>query len=181
MALLYDPGIFMPRTISDFAGASWLVGWSDGVWCIHDVDPGGTVYLVDVATQRIVWHTEVLQSFAVPYEASAALAGEVARRWGLNVDVDDLPIGGYCVGWRAAPVARLDRSLAPDNNETLRHPDCGPADATDDVDDTGDTEFRLDGFQFTADLSPRFLQRWGLAPHEAHWCTGRPRLGWFGA
>ena len=69
MALLYDPGIFMPATHDDFSATSWLMGWSDGVWCLHDLEPGGTVYLVDVAHQQIVWHTRVTASFAVPYEA----------------------------------------------------------------------------------------------------------------
>ena len=57
MSYLYDPGRFMPASVGQFDGASWLISWSDGPWHLHDVMPGGTVYLVDVQAQRIVWPT----------------------------------------------------------------------------------------------------------------------------
>lgn len=167
MALLYDPGIFMPATHAHFSATSWMMGWSDGVWCLHDLEPGGTVYLVDVAHQQIVWHTRVTASFAVPYEAVGSLAHEVSRRWGLTVDTGDLPPSGYCVGWRAEPIARLDREPI----QELDH-------------ETGirlnnNARFRLDGFQFTTDLPEGFLRHWGIEDDTSPWCSGRPRLGWF--
>lgn len=163
MALLYDPGHFMPRLEHEFSHASWMMGWPDGTWCLHDLEPGGTVYLVSTASQRIVWQTRVTQSFAVPYERVDDLRDEVLRRWGLRIDVGTLPTSGYCVGWRATPVARLDRTLAPDPLGTTSE------------------DLSLDGFQFTIDESPQFRRRWDLPAEEPHWCTGRPRLGWFGA
>lgn len=162
MALLYNPGRFMPRREHDFLGASWLMGWPDGMWCMHDVQPGGTVYLVDVERQLIVWHTRVTHSFAVPYEAVDDLAAEVERRWGLDIEIGTLPGSGYCVGWRAELVERIDRTLASD-----------PL-------DTSGEDLRLDGFQLTNDASPLFTRRWDLTTEEPHWCTGIPRLGWFG-
>ena len=35
MALLHDPGKFMPRTIADFDGASWMITWTDGPWHLY--------------------------------------------------------------------------------------------------------------------------------------------------
>lgn len=166
MALLYDPGLFMPIEADDFPEHSWLMGWTDGVHCLHDLTPGGTVYLVDVALQQIVWETRVTHSFAVPYEALGGLVAEVRLRWGLSIEPGTLPAGGYCVGWRAEPVARLDRTLAPEPDDAL-------------LEVLGEFP-RLDGFQFAADLSPTFRRRWGVADEEPHWCDGRPRLGWFG-
>ena len=174
MALLYDPGIFMPAARTDFTSSSWLMGWSDGVWCLHDLEPDGTVYLVDTKRQIIVWHTRVTASFAVPYEDVGALAGGGARRGGLGDDVGDLPRSGYCVGWRAEPLARLDRRLGPQRLAPL-----GTA-ATDAGSDPH-ADLRLDGFQLTTALSSEFLRRWGLDDDGAPWCTGRPRLGWFAA
>ena len=46
MALLYDPGRYMPETAADFDGSSWMLTWDDGPWHVHDVEVGGTVYLV---------------------------------------------------------------------------------------------------------------------------------------
>lgn len=162
MALLHAPGRYMPSTSSSFPFHSWLIGWDSGPYCMHDLEPGGTVYLVDDERQTIVWETRVTSSFAVPYEALGGLVAEVQARWGLLIEPDSLPPGGFCVGWRAEPVAWLDRGLAAD-----------PLDGA--VED-----LRLDGFQFTQECSPLFRRCWGLPEEEPHWCDGRPRLGWFG-
>jgi hypothetical protein len=161
MALLYDPGAFMPKHESDFDGASWMMGWDDGAWCMHDIRPGGAVYLVSTEHQRIVWETEVVESFAVPYEAVDDLALEVFLRWGLAIDTGTLPPSGYCVGWRARPIERCSTTLAPD------------------LDDTSGEDLSLNGFQFTTEASPQFLRRWSLPTPATHWCTGRVEFGWF--
>jgi len=162
MALLYDPGGFMPTTPDAFEGASWMMGWNDSLWCMHDIRPGGTVYLVSVAQQRIVWETEVVASFAVPYEAVHDLALEVFLRWGLAIDTGTLPPSGYCVGWKAAPRTLRSSGLEPD------------------PEDRSGEDLALSGFQFTADASPLFMRRWGLRAEEPHWCTGQVEVGWFG-
>jgi hypothetical protein len=166
MPLLYDPGEYMPTSIIDFDQMSWMLTWNDGPWHIHDLEPGGTVYLVRAGeTQRIIWETRVTHSFGVPYEAVGDLAAEVRRRWGLRIQTPKMTPGGFCIGWRAEAVDRLER-------EPRTLPDwIIPAD--DDVLD-------LDGFQQSEHLSAAFNHRWGL-PHEPDVaCTGRPRIGWFG-
>ena len=88
MAFLYDPGIYMPSSVRDFVGSSWMSSWPDGPWHLHDVEIGGMVLLVDAGpAQRIVWQTRVTHTFSVPYEASGELKGEILRRWGRNADV----------------------------------------------------------------------------------------------
>ena len=110
MALLYDPGTFMPRHHDEFSWMSWMMTWPTGPWHLHDLMPGGTVYLVRAgSTQRIMWETTVVRSFAVPYEAVGSLAAEVWLRWGLTIDTRNLNAGGFCIGWQAEPVALLDR------------------------------------------------------------------------
>ena len=60
----------MPKSTTDFDNASWMLTWGDGPWHLHDVELGGTVYLVRAgSTQRIVWETRVTLAFGVPYEA----------------------------------------------------------------------------------------------------------------
>jgi hypothetical protein len=162
MALLYAPGDYMPTSTTSFRHHSWLMGWTDGPYCMHDLEPGGTVYLVDVAHQTIVWETRVTQSFAVPFEALGGLVAEVRLRWGLEIEPGTLPPGGFCVGWRAEPVERVDRRPMLD------------------VVDAAPEDLHLDGFQFSHECSPLFRRCWGLPDAEAHWCDGRPRLGWFG-
>ena len=69
MAFLYDPGDRMPELAADFESMSWLLSWGDGPWHLHDLEVGGTVLLVDVAAQQIVWETRVTHMVAVPYES----------------------------------------------------------------------------------------------------------------
>lgn len=145
MALLYDPGEFMPRTERDFRTFSWVMAWPLGPVHVHDIRPGGTVLLVDSTRQRIVWHTRVTQCHAVPYEASASLALETERRWGLLPDVTHLGDGGFAIGWRAEAVARLDLS-ASDIEEVEG--------LTDDL--------ALTGYQFLDEVGPFFRRHWGL-------------------
>ena len=166
MALLYDPGTFMPKSTNDFEEASWMLTWRDGPWHLHDVELGGTVYLVRAGTvQRIVWETRVTQAFGVPYEAAHDLANEVLIRWGLIIQTPQMSPGGFCIGWRAEPVARLDRGPQPPPEHLI-------AEDGDVVD--------LDGFQQSTHMSVAFHHRWGLPPDPAVMCTGRPPMGWFG-
>ena len=166
MALLYDPGTFMPHSTADFDEASWMLTWSDGPWHLHDVELGGTVYLVRAgSTQRIVWETRVTQAFGVPYEAVGDLANEVLIRWGLIIETPQMAPGGFCIGWRAEPVARLDRGpqpppelIVPEEGEVLD----------------------LDGFQQSTHMSVPFHLGLFLPPDPDVVCTGRPPMGWFG-
>lgn len=73
--------------------------------------------------------------------------------------------GGFCVGWRAEPVARLDRGpqqpaaqVAPQEGDVLD----------------------LDGFQQSPHMSTAFHHRWGLPPDHDVVCSTRPPIGWFG-
>lgn len=167
MALLYDPGVFMPRHAGDFPSFSWVMAWPEGPVHVHDIRPGGTVLLVDSTRQRIVWHTRVTRCHAVPYEASASLAIETERRWGLRPEVAELGDGGFAIGWQAEPVARLD--LSPNDIESKG---C----VTDDL--------SLTGYQFLSEVGPFFRRRWGLDTLEGlddddAWCSWcwRP-AGW---
>jgi hypothetical protein len=165
VALLFDPGVFMPRSEDDFAACSWVVAWSSGPWHLHDVRPGGTVLLVDASRQRIVWHTRVTRCYAVPYEGAESLAFETKRRWNLLPDVTELPPQGFAIGWQAEPVERLDR---------------GPLDieAIEGVSDSLDlTEFRM-----LDETGPFFRRRWqldDLVEEPDGWCAHcwRP-TGW---
>ena len=103
-------------------------------------------------------------SFAVPYEGIGDLAIEVLRRWGLVIETPDMSPGGFCIGWQAEPVARLDRGPVPPHEGRP----IGDDDALD-----------LDGFQQSTHMSDAFHERWGLPPDEDVFCTGRPSLGWF--
>lgn len=166
MALLYDPGTFMPKSTTDFEESSWMLTWRDGPWHLHDVEPGGTVYLVRAgATQRIVWETRVTHAFGVPYEAVDDLANEVFVRWGLIIQTPQMAPGGFCIGWRAEPVARLDRGPQPLPEDLIT--------------EDGDM-LDLDGFQQSTHMSAAFHLRWGLPPDPDVMCTGRPPMGWFG-
>lgn len=166
MALLYDPGTFMPHSTADVAGSSWMLTWDSGPWHLHDLEPGGTVFLVRAGNiQRIVWETRVTHSFAVPYEGVADLAMEVLSRWGLVIETPKMNPGGFCIGWRAEPVARLDRTpcplpehLSPDDGEVLD----------------------LDGFQQSALMTEAFRHRWSLPADPDVLCAGRSPIGWFG-
>lgn len=166
MAFLYDPGSYMPKSIDDFDGMSWMISWPSGPWHLHDVEIGGTVLLVDSGTaQRIVWETRVTHSFSVPYEGSLDLKGEIARRWGIDADVSKMVPGGFAIGWRAEYVARLDRQpipipehLTPNDGESLE----------------------LTGQQLSEFASAAFRHRWGFGPELDVMCSGRPAMGWFG-
>lgn len=172
MPLLYDPGIFMPTREDDFPETSWMVTWPDGPWHLHDTDPGGTVYLVRAAdVQRIVWETRVVRSFAVPYESVDSLAAEVMCRWGLAIQTDDMSPNGFCIGWQAEPVARLDRGPLP-----MTDPASASADLEGVVISTD-----LDGFQFGLELTATFRTRWQLPDDDNILCGGREPIGWFGS
>ena len=133
MALLYDPGTYMPESAADFAASSWMLTWHDGPWHLHDVEVGGTVYLVRAgSTQPIVWQ---------------------------------MAPDGFCIGWRAEPVARFDRGPQP----LAEHMTPEEGDVLD-----------LDGFQRSPHMSTAFHHRWGLPPDPDVVCTGRPPMGWFG-
>ena len=166
MALLYDPGSFMPRRPGDFLEMSWMITWPTGPWHLHDVMPGGTVYLVRAGDdQRIVWETTVTRSFAVPYEAIDDLATEVWLRWGLSIDTSAMNSGGFCIGWQAKPIARLDR---------------GPLDVCEAASAAEAEALDLDGCQSTEWETPVFRRRWGLPIEDETLCTGRAPIGWFG-
>ena len=166
MVLLYDPGRYMPESADDFSHTSWMLTWNDGPWHLHGVEPGGTVFLVRAGpAQEIVWETRVTQSFGVPYEAVNDLANEVLRRWGLVIETPKMNPGGYCIGWRAEPVARRDRGPLPLPESLV------PAE--------GDV-LDLDGFQQAAHMSEAFCRRWGIPTEDDSMCCGRPMMGWLG-
>jgi hypothetical protein len=157
----------MPDAEEAFDCTSWMLTWPDGPWHLHDVEPGGTVYLVRAdSVQEIVWETRVTQTFGVPYEALGDLANEVLVRWGLVIETPSMTPGGFCIGWRAEPVQRLDRGpqqlpahLAPGDGEVLD----------------------LTGFQETDDMSAAFHHRWGLPVEPESMCSGPSFVGWFGS
>lgn len=165
MPLLYDPGKFMPESDGEFAGFSWMLTWPDGPWHIHDVEPGGTVYLVRAGSeQRLVWETRVTHCFLVPYEAVNDLAVEVLGRWGLSIQTPNMVPGGFCIGWRAEPIEHLDRGpLVPAAELILAEGE----------------SIDLTGFQHGYDLTPNFRSHWGLPDEPERFCSGA-RLGWFG-
>lgn len=166
VALLYDPGAFMPESVDDFDQSSWMISWPDGPWHLHDVEPGGIVLLVDAGpAQCIVWETRVTNTFAIPYESPLDLAAEMLRRWGVQPDVSRMMPGGFSIGWKAECLGRLDRG--PVLTRELLEPD------TDDALD-------LTGFQQSADMSAAFNRRWGIEPEPEVLCSGRPSIGWFG-
>ena len=143
-----------------------MITWTDGPWHLHDMEIGGTVYLVDAgASQRIVWQTRVTHWFAVPYEGIGDLAMEVFTRWGLFIETPEMSPGGFCIGWRAEPVVRLNRGPQP----LPDHIAVGESEILD-----------LDGFQQSEHMSKAFHQRWGLPPTVESYCTGRSPIGWFG-
>jgi hypothetical protein len=165
MALLYDPGTFMPRSENDFAESSWMLTWSDGPWHLHDVEPGGTVYLVRAGTeQRIVWQTRVTHCFLVPYEAVSDLAVEVRKRWGLVIQTPKMNPGGFCIGWRAEPLAHLDRGPVVPAAEFIL---------------SEDESLELTGFQQSEQMTYAFRRHWGLPAEPEVFCAGA-KLGWLG-
>jgi len=166
MALLYDPGVFMPKSAAADGEMSWLMSWSTGPWHIHDIELGGTVYLIDAGpAQRMMWRTKVTHCFSVPYESSLDLANEIARRWGVNADISEMLPSGFGVGWRAEFVERLDRG-------PRAMPDWEPCE--------GDEDLDLKHFQLSEHMTESRRQCWSLEPEPEVWCTGRPPLGWFG-
>jgi hypothetical protein len=163
MALLYDPGPFMPTSEGDFEKSSWMLTWDSGPWHLHDVEVGGAVFLVRAGDeQRLVWETRVTHWFAVPYEGLLDLSHEILIRWGLAISTPTMSPGGFCMGWRAEPVARVDREPSPMPDEV-----------------GGDDVLGLTGFQQTAHESPAFRRRWGFENEPDTLCSG-PKLGWFG-
>ena len=171
MALFYDSGRFMPSFDEDFEHTSWFRTWPNGPHHLHDVEPGGTVYLVRSGDeQRIMWETRVTRMVAVPYEALEGFADEAQRRWGIDLISVDMQPGGFCIGWMAEPVAYLNRAprALPDPLQHSLEP--------------GES-LALNGWQFGSDLSAAFRSRWGLPdndPSDQHFCTGRSLIGWFG-
>jgi hypothetical protein len=164
MAYLYDPGLYMPATAADLDGSSWMISWPDGPWHLHDVEVGGTVLLVNVETQRLVWETKVTHAFMVPYEANHDLRSEIRRRWGLDANVSDMVPGGFAIGWRARAIRHLDRGPVPNVRFVPAH----------------DEILDLDGRQQSAHMSEAFVERWGLGAEPEVFCSGRPAIGWFG-
>ncbi len=110
----------------------------------------------------MVWETRVSHSFAVPYESVDDLAVEIFRRWGLVVETPEMVPGGFAIGWRAECVARLDRE---------------PIDG---VSGNDGEDLGLTSFQQTEHMSDAFNKRWAIGDEPEVFCTGRPRLGWFG-
>jgi hypothetical protein len=167
MALLYDPGKFMPRSRADFDGMSWMLSWPDGPWHLHDVEPGGTVLLVDSGpAQRIVWETRVTYTFGLPYEAVDDLAAEVYKRWGVVIETPDMAPGGFCIGGQAEPIARPDRGPR-DLPERLK-----PA--------VGEELDLVPWFAQSAHMSAAFRYRWGIPTEPEVMCSGRVPIGWSG-
>jgi hypothetical protein len=167
MAFIYDPGIRLPRSASEFAGTVWLMSWADGPWHIPELMPGGKVYLADVASQTIVWETEVVQACAVPYEHSSDLALEVEARWGVPVVVDQMARSGWCIGWMAQPVRRLDRTALPVRADYVA---------------VRGEELDLTGEQYSHVMSSEFRRRWQMDPFdEPIYLGGRVPIGWFEA
>lgn len=167
MAYIYDPGIRLPRSASEFGSTVWLMSWVDGPWHIPELMPGGKVYLADVAAQTLVWETEVVRSCAVPYEHTRDLAIEVERRWGIPVDTHDMVRTGFCIGWMAQPVRRLDRRALPVREGYVPVPG---------------EELELTGEQYSHVMSSEFQRRWQIDPFDEPLYTGgRVPLGWFEA
>lgn len=161
MAFLYDAESRTPTTDAEFARTVWLISWDTGPWFVPDLMPGGTVFLVDTRRQTIVWETRVVRSCAVPYEGVAELRSEVERRWGIPITIDTMVPSGFCIGWQAEPVRRLDR-------RRIYPP--GRARPSDD-------ELALTGAQWTADASAVFREAWQL-DDDAPEVVGR-QIGWF--
>ena len=156
----------MPELADEFESMSWLLSWADGPWHLHDLEVGGTVLLVDVAAQQIVWETRVTHMVAVPYESVGDLAVEILRRWNLVLETPEMVPGGFCIGWRAESIARVNRGPI----ERPAQPHMGVV----------DDELELTGFQQSAHMSETFRQRWAIEQEAEVFCAGRQAMGWFG-
>lgn len=113
MGLVFIPSTAMPPSPEALRDAYWFAVWDRPIPVPHDLLPGGTVYLADPLSGTIVWETVVVDMVSVPYESSLMLRDHLSRRWHLEASEirGDDPCPGYCIAWRAAPVARLDLAL----------------------------------------------------------------------
>lgn len=108
--LVFTPSTTIPTTEEQVReGVSYMV-W-DAPWeTFEHFAVGETIYLVDPATERIVWETRVADSVSVPFESADAFRDMIAGRWGKPIvtktGTDPLP--GWGVAWRAEPVRQLD-------------------------------------------------------------------------
>jgi hypothetical protein len=108
--LVFTPSTRIPTTDEQVReGVTYMV-W-DAPWeTIEHFAVGETIYLVDPATERIVWETRVAESVSVPFESADAFRDMIAGRWGQPIvtktGTDPLP--GWGVAWRAEPVRQLD-------------------------------------------------------------------------
>lgn len=116
--LVFTPSTRIPTTDEQVReGVSYMV-W-DAPWeTFEHFAVGETIYLVDPATDRIVWETRVAESVSVPFESADAFRDMIAGRWGQPIDTktgtDPLP--GWGVAWRAEPVRQLDLARPADQD-----------------------------------------------------------------
>ena len=116
--LVFTPSTTIPTTDEQVReGVSYMV-W-DAPWeTFEHFAVGETIYLVDPATDRIVWETRVAESVSVPFESADAFRDMIAGRWGQAIfaktGTDPLP--GWGVAWRAEPVRQLDLARPADQD-----------------------------------------------------------------
>ncbi|MEI7888121.1 MAG: hypothetical protein WCJ04_12080 [Actinomycetes bacterium] len=116
--LVFTPSTTIPTTDEQVReGVSYMV-W-DAPWeTFEHFAVGETIYLVDPATDRIVWETRVAESVSVPFESADAFRDMIAGRWGKPIvtktGTDPLP--GWGVAWRAEPVRQLDLARPADQD-----------------------------------------------------------------
>jgi hypothetical protein len=116
--LVFTPSTTIPTTDEQVReGVTYMV-W-DAPWeTFEHFAVGETIYLIDPATDRIVWETRVAESVSVPFESADAFRDMIAGRWGkpilIKTGADPLP--GWGVAWRAEPVRQLDLARPADQD-----------------------------------------------------------------
>ncbi|KLR60310.1 hypothetical protein IMCC26207_110556 [Actinobacteria bacterium IMCC26207] len=116
--LVFTPSTTIPATEEQVREEVTYMVW-DAPWeTFEHFAVGETIYLVDPATDRIVWETRVAESVSVPFESADAFRDMIAGRWGkpilIKTGTDPLP--GWGVAWRAEPVRQLDLARPADQD-----------------------------------------------------------------
>ncbi|CAB4555136.1 unannotated protein [freshwater metagenome] len=119
--MVFTPSTTIPTTDEQVREEVSYMVW-DAPWeTFEHFAVGETIYLVDPATDRIVWETRVTESVSVPFESADAFRDMIAGRWGKPIfaktGTDPLP--GWGVAWRAEPVRQLDLARPADQDPWL--------------------------------------------------------------
>jgi hypothetical protein len=104
MPLVFVPSNPMPADEDAVRAAYWYAVWDRPIAVPFDLQPGGTVYLYDDRCDTLTWRTTVVETIAVPFEHVDDFRRLLTARWQVPAtELNDAPVPGFGIAWRAEP------------------------------------------------------------------------------